>query len=441
MSTDLFSIGRSGAATARAALDLTAQNIANAATPGYVRRGATIREVAATLPLAGGVSLSGARVAGTARFADPFRQSELRRTGGDQSRADAELAGLRNAETAIEQSGLHPALVGLRAAFDRLAADPTDPALRVVVLEAVRGAADSFSITSQSLEAAQAGLIESAAADTARVNTLAQDLARVNLELVRAGGGDRSVLLDRRDALLEGLSQSVDVATAFAADGSVTVRVGGTGGPALVALGTVQPLALTAAANGTLGFTLGGTAVNFARGTLAGAAQALTRLAGTRSELDASAAALIATLNTAQANGAAFDGSPGAPLLSGTGAGDIALALTSPDQLATAPLGSSAGSRDGTNLAALRAALTTTDPAGRIDTLLLEVSGAIASRAITRDALSSIANSAREAFSAQSGVDLDQEAVNLVRFQQAFQASGKVLQTAATLFDTLLAIR
>ena len=441
MSTDLFSIGRSGAATARAALDLTAQNIANAGTPGYVRRGAQIAEVAATLPLAGGTSLSGSRVAGTARFADPFRQSELRRTGGDQARADAELSGLRDAETAIERSGLHPALVTLRAAFDRLAADPTDPALRVVVVEAVRGAAEGFSIASQGLDAARVGLVEGAVADTARVNTLASDLARVNLELARAGGGDRSVLLDRRDALLEGLSQGVDVATAFAENGTVTVRVGGAGGPALVALGTVQPLAVTSAADGTLSFALGGTAVSPARGTLAGSAQALARLATTRGELDASAAALIATFNSAQANGAALDGSPGSPLLSGTGAGDITLALTSPDQLATAPAGSPAGSRDGTNLAALRAALAGSDPAGRIDALLLDVSGAIASRAVTRDALASIAGSAREAFSAQSGVDLDQEAVNLVRFQQAFQASGKVLQTAANLFDTLLAIR
>lgn len=441
MSTDLFSIGRSGAATARAALDLTAQNIANAATPGYVRRGARIAEVAATLPLAGGVSLSGSRVAGTARFADPFRQSELRRTSGDQARADAELSGLRDAENALERSGLHPALVDLRAAFDRLAADPTDPALRSVVLEATRTAAQGFAIADQSLDAAQAGLIEGAAANTDRVNTLAQDLARVNLELARAGGGDRSVLLDRRDALLEGLSQSVDVATAFAADGTATVRIGGTSGPALVALGTVQPLTITTAANGTLSFALGGMAVSPSRGTLAGSAQALSRLAGTRDELDASAAALIATLNAAQANGAALDGSAGMPLLSGSGADDIALALTSAAQLATAPAGSPARSRDGSNLAALRAGLAASDPAGRIDALLLDVSGAIASRAVTRDALASIAEFAREIFSAQSGVDLDQEAVNLVRFQQAFQASGRVLQTAATLFDTLLGIR
>jgi flagellar hook-associated protein 1 len=44
---------------------------------------------------------------------------------------------------------------------------------------------------------------------------------------------------------------------------------------------------------------------------------------------------------------------------------------------------------------------------------------------------------ARESF---SGVNLDEEAANLVRYQQAYQASGKVLQIAAVLFETVLQI-
>lgn len=41
----------------------------------------------------------------------------------------------------------------------------------------------------------------------------------------------------------------------------------------------------------------------------------------------------------------------------------------------------------------------------------------------------------------ESGVNLDEEAVNLIRYQQAYQAAGKVMQIASTLFDTILAIR
>jgi flagellar hook-associated protein 1 FlgK len=40
-----------------------------------------------------------------------------------------------------------------------------------------------------------------------------------------------------------------------------------------------------------------------------------------------------------------------------------------------------------------------------------------------------------------SGVNLDEEAANLLKYQQAYQAAGKVMQIAGTIFDTLLSIR
>lgn len=45
---------------------------------------------------------------------------------------------------------------------------------------------------------------------------------------------------------------------------------------------------------------------------------------------------------------------------------------------------------------------------------------------------------AREARDSVSGVNLDEEAVNLARFQQAYQASAQVIATADSLFQTLL---
>ena len=59
---------------------------------------------------------------------------------------------------------------------------------------------------------------------------------------------------------------------------------------------------------------------------------------------------------------------------------------------------------------------------------------------MTRDALRTVADSAQLALSQETGVDLDQEAANLLRFQQAFQANGRVIQAAADVFDTILGI-
>jgi flagellar hook-associated protein 1 FlgK len=39
-----------------------------------------------------------------------------------------------------------------------------------------------------------------------------------------------------------------------------------------------------------------------------------------------------------------------------------------------------------------------------------------------------------------SGVNLDEEAANLLRYQQAYQASAKVFATASKLFDSILAL-
>lgn len=49
-----------------------------------------------------------------------------------------------------------------------------------------------------------------------------------------------------------------------------------------------------------------------------------------------------------------------------------------------------------------------------------------------------VADSAKQALSNRTGVNLDEEAARLMQFQQGYQAAAKVLQVAQTLFDTLL---
>jgi flagellar hook-associated protein 1 FlgK len=59
---------------------------------------------------------------------------------------------------------------------------------------------------------------------------------------------------------------------------------------------------------------------------------------------------------------------------------------------------------------------------------------------IASDAQETIATRSREAQQSLSGVNLDEEAANLLRYQQAYQASSKVIEVASTLFDTILRI-
>lgn len=60
---------------------------------------------------------------------------------------------------------------------------------------------------------------------------------------------------------------------------------------------------------------------------------------------------------------------------------------------------------------------------------------------VAREALSVVHTQAIESRDAVAGVSLDEEAANLIRYQQAYQANARVMQTATTLFDALLNIR
>jgi flagellar hook-associated protein 1 FlgK len=200
-------------------------------------------------------------------------------------------------------------------------------------------------------------------------------------------------------------------------------------------------LASATAGDGTMSFSVDGAAITPAGGKLAGAALALNEMADVRTRLDALADGLATAINTAQGNGAALDGSAGQPIFGGSGAGALHVVMSDSAGLATAAAGSPAGSRDSSNLFAMRQALESGETAQGLSSLLFDVSSHIAGRTVTRDALSAIAGAARTELEQMSGVDLDTEAANLMRFQQAFQASGRAMQVASDIFQTLMGIR
>ena len=444
MASDLLSIAASGARAARSALDVTAQNIANASSDGYVRRSLRIEEVSASggAGRIGDISLSGARVAEIRRNADAFLQGEVRRTSGDLQRANVELSGLQNMESALEQSGVFTAVVEFEAVLQQLSSDPVDPSRRAAVVAEASTLANKFNITASGFGAVGDGLRFDAEAEVNDANIIGAELARVNLRLTRAGSGssDRAALLDQRDQLLERLGGFSSLTTSFAADGTVAVSLGSNPPRSFVQGGTAGTLTSATAADGTLSFAVDGQAMTPGSGSLEGASLALTELASLRQRLDTVAAGIADTVNNAQAAGVALDGTQGQPIFAGTTAGTLRVVMTGGAGLATAPAGAAAGSRDDSNLNALRQSLAALDPAQQLNGVLFDISSKVAGRAVTQSALDTIATSARISLEQQSGVDLDTEAANLIRFQQAFQASGRAMQAASDIFDTLLGI-
>jgi flagellar hook-associated protein 1 FlgK len=446
MPTAIFTIARSGLTASRRSLELTAQNIANAENVDYSRRTLTQGELVMTGSIGTNAqdSLGGVRPGAIERAESSLVQRQARDSASALSAAEAEFFALREAESALETSGVFTGLVDFEAALTRLQNNPTEPALRLSALESARKMAGNFRIASGTLANARNLVQAEVSAKTLTVNEVAGELAKINADLVgaREGTAGRAALLDARDKALRGLAEEFGISPTINANGTADVMLNGTPPVALVTGSTATPLATSFVADGTASFTVGGTPFVPAGGAMAGRATALAEMADLQAGLDALAVSAINLSNTAQANGVGIDGNPGAPLFAGTGAGSINVTLTSADGLATAAAGSPAGSRDTTNLAALISALgDASGPIAGTDSLLLGLSSRVSALETRTEGLSVVAASAEAELLRETGVDLDTEAANLVRLQQAFEANSRVIQVAAELFDTILGLR
>ncbi|MBU7579878.1 MAG: flagellar hook-associated protein FlgK [Porphyrobacter sp.] len=446
MPTAIFTIARSGLTATRRSLELTAQNVANAENVNYSRRTLTQGELVMTGNIGTNAqdSLGGVRPGTIERAESSLVQRQARDSSSALEAARAEFFALKEAESALETSGVFTGLVDFEAALTRLQNNPTEPALRLSALESARKMAGNFRIANGTLANAR-GLVQAdASAKTLTVNEVAGELAKINADLVgaREGTAGRAALLDARDKALRGLAREFGISPTINANGTADVMLNGTPPAALVTGSNASPLATSFAADGTVSFSVGGTPFVPAGGAMAGRASALAEMADLQTGLDALAVSAIALANAAQANGVGIDGTSGPPLFAGTGAASINVVLTSADGLATAPAGAGAGSRDTANLAALITALS--DASGPItgtDSLLLGLSSRVSALETRTEGLGVVAASAEAELLRETGVDLDTEAANLVRLQQAFEANSRVIQVAAELFDTILGLR
>jgi flagellar hook-associated protein FlgK len=233
---------------------------------------------------------------------------------------------------------------------------------------------------------------------------------------------------------------SVQIDTA----GRAAVRVGGTTGPVLVSGKEAATVAISRTADGDLAFTIqrGREQEGFVPtgGAFAGMAEGDARIRDARASLNDVAQQFVDTVNDVLVQGDDLAGNDGQRLFTvGTPASELSLAFT--DGALIAAAGRDGGPRDASNLIALQTART----GGKVEEagtqLIAGVASAIESRGTVTEAQNAIRDAAIAALDARAGVDLDQEAVDLIRFQQAYQASSRVIQVARETMQTLLDIR
>ncbi len=456
----------SGLSTAERALyaqqfgmEITQRNIANAGTAGYTRQRTVFIEP--TLGLSNGTLGNGAPSVSVESFRHRFIDYRIVEELQVQGEKEGTSAALQQIEALFNENqgqGLQTSLTNFFGSLSSLANSPEDPTLRQQVLSRANELAQEFQQLSSQIAKVRTTIDRAVGDDVDEINNLTSQLAALNSRIPAAraeANGDESSLLDSRQNLLDELSKLVDVSYYETESGSITIT---TRQGALLVIGD-QSNALSTVASGPdnlLHITLDGKDItsNIVSGQLGGLLKARdTTIAGYAGQLDDLAAGLINAVNAQHTLGSDFNGNPGVnffvPFTPGSGgtnagaAGAIAVAITDPKLIAAAGAGSGVGSNSNANLLAAIANAKIMN--GGSSTLGQHYSNLISTigsdlRASDEDLKTqeNLLLQLQNQRDSVSGVNLDEEAINIIRFQKAYEASARMVQVWDSLAETIM---
>lgn len=452
----------------RQALDVAGQNVANANTVGYTRQRVTFSSVSAVqvpsmFSTNDGVG-QGTRISSVDRLADVFLDAKVRVATSSASYLAARAEAYSTLEKSLGEpgtTGLSTQLSDMWAAWQEVGNYPDKSSSRAVLLESSRAVADRIGGLYDDVRTQWVQARQTTVALVDEVNASAASIADLNgrIAAITASGATAHELEDQRDLLITRLSSLVGAVADIRSDGSVDVLVGGN---ALVRGPHVNTLTVSGATSFEQATATPGQAVTvvwtdrptqdvaLTGGRVAGQLSILAPsdgtgsggpLADTAARLDAIATSIATEVNALHTTALRADGTPGGDFFTFTAglppALGLSVALTDPTEVAVAAVG--AGAFDGT-IADLVAKLgtSTTGPDAQWSTVVVD----LGVRAASADSRATVAEAARSTAEmqqiAQASVDVDEETVNMLAFQRAYEGAARVLTAIDEMLDTLI---
>jgi flagellar hook-associated protein 1 len=474
-----LSIAASGLMADSAELDTASNNLSNINTPGYAQEVVNLSPEAAAGPLQAG---RGVTVASVSSLTDAVYEAANVAAEGVRGAAST----TNQVMTSIEAIFPEPSSDGLSAQLSTfwtdlstLAANPNQAGAQETVAADASGLAGALNTTSSQLSQLAASLqteVGTGSGDSgtlAQVNGLLSQVAQLNQGIVAgdAAGQNVNALGDERRSAVDQLAGFLGITTSTAPDGALTIN---SGGVQLVSGNVAQTLESTgSAATGNLGVaTSSGVALQPGGSIGADLTAVNTTLPGYQSQLSAVANALATSINTAQAGGMAANGDPGSAIAGGfTGtvlpnifvdqgststytAGSMSAAsiavssayLADPSLIATAAAPGPGNSNvigtatlDSANAQAMAAlAGSSTGPDASYQSLIGTLGTEAANAAGTSTAASNLATTAAGNLASISGVNQNQQEVDILSAQNAFQAASQAINAINQSFQSLL---
>lgn len=450
--------GLSAIRAAQTGIDVAANNVANSATPGHTRQ--RVELVAGPRydsPV--GPQGTGVTVAQIGRLRDSFLDTRVRTAIGDHAATSvrANLLGTLEALTGEPDDGISSRMTALWTAAEAWANDPAEPATRRQVMNELTAVGETFRSVVTQWDTLEADVRHDRDVRLEQVNDALAQLAELDARIVNVP--DQRVgpaLLDQRDLLLDDIAQLTGATARVGTSGRSEVVLAGVNlvpsdGPAELSL--VDGVATITAHDGT---------TTSAAGQLGGMVGGLTKvldqdIPAFREQMNTVAAGIHAAVNEVNRAGVTADGTPGGDLLTfdpTDPARTLTRATDDLSALAAARDVTSPQPHDGSNarvLANLRIAPVTIGddddddapgPSASLSSHFADVITGLASEVNaakgSASASRSIAVSAATARDAEHGVSIDEEMVELVRYQRALEAAARVMTTIDQALDVLV---
>ena len=240
---DLLSTSVSGLLAFQQALDVTSNNIANAATPGYSVERANLSEGPGQSTGIGFVG-SGVDVQSITRNYNEYLAQQVRNSQASYSSSNALASQAGQVDSLLSDSstGLTATLQSFVNSLQSVANTPTSTSARQALLNQAQALAQQ--LTSYDSQISQFGsqLESQLGSDVSQVNSITSNIASLNRQIAAesTAGQTPNQLMDQRDQLVDQLSQYVSVQTATESNGAMDVYIGT--GQALVTGGNAAKL-------------------------------------------------------------------------------------------------------------------------------------------------------------------------------------------------------
>jgi len=227
-------IAKNALFAAQAGIQVSANNISNADTPGYVRE-KLVQAPGPTQRIGGLVSGTGVLVKGVVREVDAYLQERLRSAASDMASGEAQEAIYMDLESVVGEltdSDLSTSLTEFFNSLNDVLNQPEDPAVRNLAV--LRG--DGLTAQIRNLDSRVRDLRdmsnERIVSAAVKVNQLVTEIAKLNKQIIEIEQGGTIVsdavgLRDKRDKSLEDLAKLVNISVEEQATGAVNVFVGG----------------------------------------------------------------------------------------------------------------------------------------------------------------------------------------------------------------------